>query len=116
MLYASIALFVVGVLIALSLAAKHLKSIPVSIPAALSHGVFAAAGLVLFALAAMEKGMTVLSKASLTLFVVAALGGVLLFVFHLKGKKLPPPLIFLHAIVAVCGFVLLLLYTFRPAI
>jgi hypothetical protein len=115
MLYSSIALFVVGVLIALSLASKHLKSVPVSIPAALSHGVFVASGLVLFLLAAMKKGLTPISKGSLTLFVIAALGGLVLFIFHLKGRKLPPPLIFVHALVAVGGFVLLLLYTFKPA-
>jgi len=46
--------------------------------------------------------------ASLGLFVVAALGGFALFSFHLRRQPLPTPVVFIHGLVAVVAFVLLL--------
>ena len=38
---------------------------------------------------------------------VAALGGFLLFAFHLQNKRLPSPVVLIHGAVAVAAFVLL---------
>jgi hypothetical protein len=45
-----------------------------------------------------------LPKVALGLFIVAALGGFGLFSFHLRKKDLPIPLVLVHAVVAVAGF------------
>ena len=50
---------------------------------------------------------------ALGVFVLAALGGATIFVgFHLKERPLPIPLVIGHGLVAVTGFVLLLLSVF----
>ena len=47
--------------------------------------------------------------ASIVLFVIAALGGFVLFRKHTQGQLIPKPLMGVHAAVAVTGFVLLLI-------
>ena len=79
-------------------------------PMALSivHGLFAAAGLV--ALIAVVVGAAVASaiKLALGLFMVAAVGGFVLFAFHLKKRALPIPIVVIHGLVAVVAFIILL--------
>ena len=44
------------------------------------------------------------------MFVVAALGGATMFVgFHLRKRGLPKPIIAIHGLAAITGFVLLLI-------
>ena len=75
---------------------------------ALVHGAAAAAGLVtLIALVAQgtqKSGATT----ALGLFVVAALGGFVLFFHHLRKSPLPIWLVVVHALVAVVAFLILL--------
>lgn len=76
---------------------------------ALVHGAVAAAGLVtLIALVAQSKGTSSASTA-LILFVIAALGGFGLFFHHIRKVALPIWLVVVHALVAVAGFLILLL-------
>ncbi len=46
------------------------------------------------------------------IFVVAALGGFILFSFHLRRRALPVPIIGIHGFVAVIAFVVLLVAIF----
>lgn len=78
-------------------------------PVALIHGAVAAAGLVALILAVLSAEPAPAVRIALGLFVVAALGGFVLFSFHLRQKALPIPLMVIHAGVAVVAFVLLLL-------
>jgi hypothetical protein len=45
---------------------------------------------------------------ALIIFIIAALGGFVLFTMHLMKKSLPGGLIFLHGLVAVVAFIILL--------
>lgn len=76
-------------------------------PLVYSHGLFAAAALVLLIAHSLQDPDNA-PMLSLTLFVIAALGGFVLFGRDLMGKPGPKALAFLHAGVAVTAFVLLL--------
>jgi hypothetical protein len=76
----------------------------------LLHAALGATGLVLTALVVLGKSADVASivTVALLLLVVAALGGFFLASFHAR-KQLPPrAVVFVHAGVAVIGFLLLL--------
>ena len=80
-----------------------------ALPLALIHGAAAAAGLVSLILAvAGAGGVGSYASTGLVLLVIAALGGFVLFSFHLRGKPLPIPVMIIHALVAVAGFLILL--------
>jgi len=82
---------------------------------ALLHGLFAASGLVALAIVAVAPGAAQWARISLGIFVVAALGGFLLFSFHVRRRALPVPIIGIHGFIAVIAFVILLLAIFgRP--
>jgi hypothetical protein len=75
---------------------------------AIVHGLAAAAGLVALLLAVMGGNVPGLAKAALVGFVVAALGGFVLFAHHLQKKALPRPVVAIHGLVAVVAFAMLL--------
>ncbi len=80
---------------------------------ALVHGAAAAAGLVALALPLLNGGLgSGAATLALGLFVVAALGGFVLFAAHLRGTLLSVPLMFIHAVVAVVAFGSLLVAVF----
>src|SRR5689334_2030129 len=73
------------------------------------HGAGGASGLIVLALAVFgAEGAPSLARIALITLVVAALGGFVVFSFHLRQKALPIPLVVVHALVAVTGFALLL--------
>ncbi len=79
---------------------------------AMGHGVLAAAGLTLLTYAAVTVGIPPMAQLALALFVLAAIGGAAMnLLFHWKLLPLPIPLMIGHALMAVTGFVLLLLST-----
>jgi hypothetical protein len=76
---------------------------------AMGHGVLAAAGLTLLLYATLTAGVPASAQIAVCLFVVAAAGGAYMNLrFHWKLLPLPIPVIILHALLAVTGFVLLL--------
>src|SRR5207248_10992917 len=72
---------------------------------ALLHGLFAASGLVALAIAAVAPGAAEWARISLGIFVVSALGGFVLFSFHLRRPGLPGSIIGFQGFVGViaCG-------------
>lgn len=75
---------------------------------AMLHGLLAGAGLTLLLFAAFTIGLPRYALWALILLVIAALGGVVLNLgFQEKRKLLPKPVMYIHALVAVTGFVLL---------
>src|SRR5213079_480906 len=80
---------------------------------AILHGLFAASGLVALTIVAVAPGAAQWARISLGIFVVAALGGFVLFSFHLRRRALPVPIIAIHGFVAVIAFVVLLVAIFR---
>jgi hypothetical protein len=110
MLTTAIVLFAVAASIGLLLATKAMKEKPIPSLVAAMHGIFAASGLVLLALGVMNAAEAGLGAWSLGIFIVAALGGFTLLSFHLRKKPLPIPLVVVHALAAVTGFALLLVW------
>jgi len=76
---------------------------------ALIHGALAAAGLVVLIMSVLSAAPAPMTRVALVLFVAAALGGFVLFSFHLRQKALPIGLVLIHGAVAVVAFVLLIL-------
>ncbi len=109
MLNVAVILFAVAALGGAVLAVRRLRRQELPLSLALVHGVVAAAGLVLVLLAALGGSAAPLARWSLAAFVVAALGGFVLFSFHLRKKELPGGLVIVHALVAVAGFALLVM-------
>jgi len=107
--------FAVAALGGATLATLHFRGrSPLPMPLALLHGLLAATGLVLLIAAALtQPGFGGLALAALVVFVVAALGGFYLFSFHLRGLRLPSPVVLIHGGAAVVAFLLLLAYIFN---
>lgn len=77
--------------------------------AVITHGLFAVVGLILLILYAVNQPGPI---ESIVLFVIAALGGVVMLVRDLSGKKIPKWLGVLHGLLAVSGFIFLLVFAF----
>lgn len=76
---------------------------------AMAHGGLAVAGVALLAYAVVALSVPAMAMWSLLLFLVAAGGGTILFLsYEWKRELLPSWLVVVHAVVAVVGFVLLL--------
>lgn len=74
------------------------------------HGLLAASGVVLLIIEAATNGIPRLAQWALGLFVLAAMGGVFIYLrFHRQGKALPIPLVLGHGLVAATGVLLLIL-------
>lgn len=100
-------LFAIAALGGLLLASQHFKGTALSFPLALVHGGVAATALVLLMISVIRGSDVGNAKIALVLFVVAALGGFFLFSHHLRNKRLPSPVVIIHALAAVAAFLLL---------
>lgn len=111
MLITTIILFALAAVLGLVLITKVLKGEETPKPVVYSHGAAAAIGLVLLIIAYVNQGDTLLMTTVL-IFVVAALGGFVLFGRDITNKEIPKWLAVVHALAAVTGFVLLLIAAF----
>ncbi len=102
----ALVLFVLAALAGATLAYMRIVKKDVSMPLAIVHGIFAAAGLVTLSLGVTGMGGGG-ATAALIVFLLAAIGGFTLFSFHLRTRPLPVPLVLIHGIAAVAAFVLL---------
>lgn len=111
MIYAAVGLFAVaaifGVLNFKDVMAK--KEIPRWI--VYSHGLCAATGLVLLIVYAVQSPAHY-PMVSIILFATAALGGFYMFFRDMSKKEIPISIASIHALLAVAGFVMLLLFAF----
>lgn len=107
MINLALILFALAAVVGLAVFLRVIKGEPTSRPAVLAHGGIAAAALVLLIVYYLSNpaGLTI----SLVLFIVAALGGFVMFGRDVSGKSIPKPLAFIHAGAAVLAFVLLLM-------
>jgi hypothetical protein len=105
----AVTLFALAAVGGLALAGMRLKGTELPpLWLAIVHGLAAASALVALVVAVMGSGAPSTANIALGGFVVAALGGFVLFANHLRGKALPIPLMLIHAVVAVVSFVVLL--------
>ena len=81
---------------------------------ALAHGLVAATGLGFLIYEMSITTVPPLATLGLVFLLLAALGGALMFFgFDLQGKALPIPLMLGHGLMAVAGFVMLLIYHYQ---
>jgi hypothetical protein len=107
MLNIAILLFALSAAGGLLLATLHFRGKNRPWPLAILHGLLAATGLVILLVALAGGGAPEHAKLAAILFVAAALGGFLLFAYHLQKKTLPSLVVVIHAAMAVTAFVIL---------
>jgi peptidoglycan/LPS O-acetylase OafA/YrhL len=108
MLLLILALFALAAVIGLTLASKLIRKNPTSKPVALAHGLIAATALALLVVYARQHPQRLLTWA-IGLFVIAALGGAVLFANDFRKKPGPVGLIAIHALVAVIAVVIVVM-------
>jgi hypothetical protein len=108
-LYSIIGLFAIGAIVGMYLLAFVLQGKETPKIVAVIHGLFVAIALImLIVYNSKNPGLT----ESIVLFIIAALGGIVLFVRDISNKPIPKWLAVVHGLVAVVGFVILLIFAF----
>lgn len=111
MLITTVILFALAAVLGLVLITKVLKDEETPKGVVYSHGASAAVALVLLIIAYLRQGESLLMISTL-IFVVAALGGFVMFGRDLQKKSIPKWLAVVHALAAVAAFVILLYAVF----
>jgi hypothetical protein len=113
MLMNAVWLFALAALVGAFMAVLHFRGrTPPPVAAAVLHGVFAVSAVVPLLMGVMEAGWGTVQAKALGVFVVAALGGLYLVSHHFRGKALPGPVVVIHGLVAVIGFLMLVVAVF----
>lgn len=112
MLNLAILIFAVAALGGLILAIMHFRGIKRPWPLTIVHGLGGAAGLVLLLIPVLKGAVSGQAKLAFGLFLLAALGGFLLFAYRLQDRKLPSAVVLIHGGVAVAAFLILVLAVF----
>ena len=110
MLTTSIVLFAVAAVFGLTIIVPLLQGKPTPKPSVFIHGPVAAVALVLLIIYAVNN--TGGPIASIVIFIIAALGGIILFTNDMRQKPGPKALALIHASAAVIAFVILLIFAF----
>lgn len=101
-----IVLFAIAALAGLTLLVPVLQGKTPSRPFVFIHGGLAATALILLLVQFLQAGSTV-PQVSVILFVIAALGGFVLFAMDLQKKPISKGLALIHAAAAVAAFLML---------
>ncbi|MBK9097454.1 MAG: hypothetical protein IPM14_04865 [bacterium] len=109
MLITSIILFALAAVSGVTILIPLLTGKPIVKPVAVVHGIFAATALIILIIFSINYGDD-FPILSLILFVVAAIGGIILFVRDLNNKPGPKALALIHAAAAVIAFLILLVF------
>lgn len=112
MLGYALIVFAIGALGGIALASYVLRGRLAPWPLSLLHAGLGAIGLLLILYAALTTGISNVALAALVILAIAALGGFYLASIHLRGKVAQQPIVFVHAGVAVIGFLTLLVVVF----
>ena len=111
MLTVAAVLFAIAAIGGLTVAYLHFTRNTAPTALAIVHGLFAAIALILLIISLAQGQTAGLLIASLIIFLVAAVGGFILFLgFQLRSKPLPHPLIVIHGTAAATAFVLLFIF------
>jgi len=108
MLGYALIVFAIGALGGIALASFVLRGRLAPWPLSLLHAGLGAIGLLLVLYAALTTGISNVALAALVILAVAALGGFYLASIHLRGEVAQQPIVFVHAGIAVIGFLTLL--------
>ncbi|MGV3588438.1 MAG: hypothetical protein ACO1OF_15645 [Adhaeribacter sp.] len=107
-IYASIGFFALAALFGLYLLTFVLKGRETPKAVVFTHGPFAATGLILLIIYISRGGPGPVE--SLVLFILAALGGIYMLFRDLNGRHIPKILAIGHGLLAVTGFIFLLVF------
>ncbi|BCA97075.1 hypothetical protein TUM19329_34360 [Legionella antarctica] len=110
MLIAAIILFIIAALFGLIILTALLQETPSHKKVVYLHGITAVAALLLVIIYMLLNPVSVLLITSLTLFILAALGGLTLFIIDMREGAIPKLLIVLHPLLALAGLVSLVIY------
>ena len=108
MLNYALVVFAIGALGGLMLASYVLRGRLAPWSLSLLHAGLGAIGLLLVIYAALTAGISHAALVALAILIVAALGGFYLASIHLRGQVAKQPIVFIHAGIAVIGFLTLL--------
>ncbi len=108
--YSIVGLFALGALMGMYLLAMVLQSKETPKFVTVLHGLFVAVALVMLIIYSVNDGPDV--TASIILFIMAAMGGAVLVYRNITAKKIPKWLAIAHGLLAVTGFVILLIKFF----
>ena len=108
MLTYAVVIFAIGALGGLVLASHVLRGKLAPWSVSLLHAGLGAIGLLLVIYAALATGISTAATWALVILVIAALGGFYLASIHLRSEVAPKPVVFVHAGIAVIGFLTLL--------
>ena len=111
LIYTAIALFALAAIIGVYMLFLVMQKKPIPKGAAIVHGLLAATALILLIVDMVKAGADTIQI--VVLFLITALGGIVLFVRDMTGKSLPKSLAIIHGLLAVSGFIFLLIYTFN---
>jgi hypothetical protein len=110
LIYTAIAMFAIAALIGVYLISFVLQKKETPKAVAITHGLLAATALVLVIIHTVNTGADLIQV--IVLFVITALGGIVLFARDIMGKSLPKGLAIVHGLLAVTSFIFLLVYAF----
>lgn len=108
MLAYALIIFAIAAVGGLVLAASVLRGRMAPWALSIVHALLGATGLVLLLVVFLQGAASSRVTAALGLLVLAALGGFFLASFHMRRKIAPKAVVFIHAGVAVVGFLTLL--------
>ncbi|MEP6900943.1 MAG: hypothetical protein ABJA66_04285 [Actinomycetota bacterium] len=111
MIYLPIVLFALAAVLGVTILVKWLQDKEAPKAVVYSHGGIAALALLLLIAYAIQNPKN-FPQLSIILFIVAALGGFALFFAEMFAKKRIVPVGVVHALIAVSGFLMLLLFAF----
>ena len=104
----AVLVFAVAAVLGVALAVNHFRARPRPLGLVLAHGGFGALGLVVLIVLGTGGSIAGNWTVPLAIFLVAAVGGFILFAIDLKKKQMPSALVVIHALAAVTAFLLLL--------
>ncbi len=117
MIILTIILLAFAAILGLVLAAAFFQGKSLSLTTAIFHGTFAAVALILVVVQAYQMNFEAAFVRALVFLVLAAIGGgVMLIFYHLRGRRQPAGLVVGHAILAVIGFLILLIKAFAGTV
>jgi len=110
---AAIIIFIIAALFGLVILTAVLRDRPTPKPFVIIHGPLAATAIVLLIIDVVKGHTEALLIASLIIFIIAALGGFVLYTLDTLKKRIPKPLAILHPLIAVAGLIVLIVYAFQ---
>ncbi|MGN7832911.1 hypothetical protein ACTJI2_15025 [Pseudoxanthomonas sp. 22568] len=108
MLTTALIVFAIAAMGGLFLASRVLRGHLAPWAISILHALLGASGLILLILTVVQGDASARVTAALAILILAALGGFFLASLHLRGRVAPKAVVFVHAGVAVAGFLTLL--------